>query len=69
MMRIKRPPLNPGKPVKERRFFMMGTGLFCAENTVACIAQTRTDIGIFIQAAIQMAYIDLDIWMCLVKAL
>lgn len=37
-MRIKRPPLNPGKPVKERRFFMMGTGLFCAENTVACIA-------------------------------
>lgn len=37
--------------------------LLCSKDAVPCITQTWTDIGILIQAAVQMAHIDLDIGM------
>ncbi len=39
------------------------TILLCSKDAVPCITQTWTDIGILIQAAVQMAHIDLDIRM------
>ena len=48
------------------RFFIRQfnrTILLCSKDAVPCITQTWTDIGILIQAAVQMAHIDLDIRM------
>ncbi len=43
--------------------------LFRAENPVAGVAQSRADISVLIQAAVQMPHIDLDIRMRLMQAL
>ena len=42
--------------------------LFRTKNSIACIAKSRADIGMFVQAAIQMADVDLNVRMCLVKS-
>ena len=37
--------------------------LFRSENSVSGIAESRTDIGVFVQTSVQMSYIDLNIGM------
>ena len=51
------------------RYFHILIRLFCSEDPVACISQPWADVGIFIQTAVKMTNIDLDIRMCLFKAL
>lgn len=36
--------------------------LFCPKYPIACIPKSWADIGVFVQAAIHMADINLDIW-------
>ena len=43
--------------------------LLCSKDAGPCITQTWTDIGILIQAAVQMAHIDLNIGMGLSETL
>ena len=38
--------------------------LFCAEDSVSCVAQSRTDICICIQFPVDMTYIELYVRMC-----
>lgn len=54
---------------RHRTIFLSHKSLLCTEDSVSRIAQTRTDISIFIQAAVYMANLDLDIRMITVETL
>ena len=41
--------------------------LFCTENPVSCISQTRADICVFVQLTIHMTYVDLHVRMSLMQ--
>lgn len=41
----------------------------CSKDPVSGITQSRADVGVLIQAAIQMPDINLDVWMILVQSL
>ena len=43
--------------------------LFCAEDAVAGIAQTGADVSVLVQAAVQMADVNLHVRMSLVEPL
>ena len=54
---------------REERFFVNAIVLFRTKNPIPCISQTWADVSVFIQAAIDMTDIDLDIRMCLMQSL
>ena len=47
----------------------MAGDLFCSEDSVTRITKTRADVSIFVQAAIQVPNVDLNVRMSLVKTL
>lgn len=46
-----------------------GQVLFCSEDSVAGIAKSWADVGVFIQLAVNMSNVELDVRMSLEKSL
>ena len=47
----------------------MQKGLFCSEYPVAGVAESGADIGVLVEAAVELADVYLDVGMSLVQAL